>query len=198
MFVHVVHKFIDERYGDLFHLGFGVWHFANKYIACGVYLFFGSIILLVFLLVYLRIEPLAPFYAMIFLFFCAMLRKSTRYTRKTFIAFLFETGKLVSQITAILAGVGLIVGAMSGTGTANSFSRELVLMAGDNVVFLLIFGAMTSFILGIGMTATAWRHPLSVGEVHTARHCRERLTVSLQRMIRRAHHHPRSGRVKPG
>jgi TRAP transporter 4TM/12TM fusion protein len=117
--------------------------------------FFGSIILLVILLVYLRIEPLAPFYAMIFLFFCAMLRKSTRFTRKTFIAFLFETGKLVSQITAILAGVGLIVGAMSGTGTANAFSRELVLMAGDNVIFLLIFGALTSFILGIGMTATA-------------------------------------------
>jgi len=117
--------------------------------------FFGSIILLVIMLVYLRIEPLAPFYAMIFLFFCAMLRKNTRYTPKTFVAFLFETGKLVSQITAILAGVGLIVGAMSGTGTANSFSRELVLLAGGNVVFLLLFGAMTSFVLGIGMTATA-------------------------------------------
>jgi TRAP-type uncharacterized transport system fused permease subunit len=68
---------------------------------------------------------------------------------------LFETGKLVGQITAILAGVGLIVGSLSGTGVANSFSRELVVLAGGNYILLLIFGAITSFVLGIGMTVTA-------------------------------------------
>jgi TRAP-type uncharacterized transport system fused permease subunit len=38
---------------------------------------------------------------------------------------------------------------------ANSFSRELVLFAGGNTFLLLVFGAITSFILGIGMTVTA-------------------------------------------
>ena len=117
--------------------------------------FMGSIILLTVLLVYFRIEPIAPFYATIFVFACAMLRKETRFTPNTFIAFIFDAGKLISHITAILAGVGLIVGALSATGTANSFSRELVFLARENVPLLLLFGAMASFVLGIGMTATA-------------------------------------------
>lgn len=117
--------------------------------------FLGSILLLVFILVWIRIEAWAPFYTMLFLFACAMIRKETRYDIPRFLQFLYETGKLVGQITAILAGVGLIVGSLSGTGVANSFSRELVMLAGGNYILLLIFGAITSFILGIGMTVTA-------------------------------------------
>lgn len=117
--------------------------------------FLGSIVLLVFILVWVRIESWAPFFTMIFLFACAMIRKETRYDIPKFMQFLYETGKLVGQLTAILAGVGLIVGSLSGTGVANSFSRELVMLAGGHYLLLLIFGAITSFILGIGMTVTA-------------------------------------------
>jgi len=117
--------------------------------------FLGSLFLLVFILVYMRTESWAPFYVMIFLFACAMMRKETRYTWKTFVAFIVNSGRLLGQITAILAGIGLIMGALSGTGVANSFSRELVLFAGGNTALLLIFGAITSFVLGIGMTVTA-------------------------------------------
>jgi TRAP transporter 4TM/12TM fusion protein len=117
--------------------------------------FFGSILLLVFMLVYMRSEALAPFYTILFLFAAAMLRRSTRYNFKKFLHFLYETGKLLSQITAILAGVGLIVGSLSGTGVANAFSREIIMLAGKNYIMLLILGAVTSFVLGIGMTVTA-------------------------------------------
>lgn len=117
--------------------------------------FIGSLLLLIFILVYIRTEAWAPFYTIIFLFACAMLRKETRFNTKTFISFLVETARLVSQITAILAGVGLIIGSLSGTGVANSFSRELVILAGGNAALLLIFGAFASFVLGIGMTVTA-------------------------------------------
>jgi TRAP transporter 4TM/12TM fusion protein len=117
--------------------------------------FLGSLVLLIFILTYVRMESWAPFYTIVFLFACAMIKKSTRYTWKRFGDFLFDSGKLLGQITSILAGVGLIVGALSGTGLANSFSRELVVLAGGNVFLLLSFGAITSFILGIGMTVTA-------------------------------------------
>jgi len=117
--------------------------------------FLGSIILLTFILFYVRMEGWAPFYTIAFLFICAMMRKNTRLTWKKFVNFLFESGKLMAQITSILAGVGLIVGAVSGTGVANSFSRELVLLAGNNYLLLLFLGALTSFILGMGMTVTA-------------------------------------------
>ena len=61
----------------------------------------------------------------------------------------------MAQIVCLIAGIGLIVGAMSATGVANSFSRELVQYAHGNVPLMLLFGAMTSFVLGMGMTASA-------------------------------------------
>ena len=117
--------------------------------------FLGTIIMLVVILFYMRTEAWAPFIVMIFLFACAMLRKATRINLRGFISFLVDSGRLLAQIAGILAGIGLILGALSGTGVANSFSRELVQYAGGNVFLLLIFGALTSFVLGIGMTATA-------------------------------------------
>lgn len=117
--------------------------------------YLGTIILLVFFLLYMRTEAWAPYYAMIFLFLCAMIRKETRYTFKKIGEFAVESAKLLAQITAILAGVGLIVGALSVTGVANSFARELVILAHGNWILLLALGAFVSFILGMGMTVTA-------------------------------------------
>jgi len=117
--------------------------------------YIGALIILIYILVYMRIEAQAPFYTMIFLFSFAMIGKKTRYSWKKFVGFLVETGKLLGQIAAILAGIGLILGALSGTGVANAFSRELVLAAHGRLIPLLILGALTSFILGIGMTVTA-------------------------------------------
>jgi len=121
----------------------------------GGWFFLGTLVILIFILVYMRMEPQAPFYTMIFLFSCAMIRKETRYSWGRFVGFLIETGKLMGQIAAILAGIGLIVGALSGTGVANAFSRELVVAAHGRWILLLFLGAITSFILGIGMTVTA-------------------------------------------
>lgn len=117
--------------------------------------FLGAIILMVALLLFFRITSIAPFYTILFLFICTMFRKETRMNWKKFTDFLYESAKIVGQITAILAGIGLIVGAFSATGVANSFSRELILIAGDNILFLLLLGSLTSFVLGIGMTVTA-------------------------------------------
>ena len=57
--------------------------------------------------------------------------------------------------TAILAGIGLIIGSLSLTGKVGTIAYELVSFAGDNTILLLVMGAATSFILGIGMTVTA-------------------------------------------
>jgi TRAP transporter 4TM/12TM fusion protein len=121
----------------------------------GGWYFLGAVVLLVFILGYLRVEAWAPFFVMLFLFACAILRRHNRYNWRKFTDFWFESAKLVGQITAILAGVGLIVGSLSGTGVANSFSREIVVAAGDNYLVLLVLGAVASFILGMGMTVTA-------------------------------------------
>ncbi len=117
--------------------------------------FLGAIILLIILLVVFRITAIAPFYTIIFLFVCTLFNKKNRMDWQKVKNFLYESGAVVGQITAILAGIGLIIGAFSATGVANSFSRELILLAGDSIFLLLFLGAITSFVLGIGMTVTA-------------------------------------------
>lgn len=66
-----------------------------------------------------------------------------------------ETTENVANLVATLAGIGLVVGALSITGVGNAFSRELIQHAGDDVFLLLVFGALTSFVLGMGMTVSA-------------------------------------------
>ncbi len=49
----------------------------------------------------------------------------------------------------------MIVGALSVTGMAGTLVNDLVFLAGGNILVLLLMGAITSFIMGIGMTVTA-------------------------------------------
>ena len=51
--------------------------------------------------------------------------------------------------------MGLIVGALSITGLSGTLVNDLLFIAGDNLWLLLLMGAFTSFVLGIGMTVTA-------------------------------------------
>jgi TRAP transporter 4TM/12TM fusion protein len=69
--------------------------------------------------------------------------------------FIEANGRLLAELVAILAAVGLIIGGLMVTGMAGTFSGDLVRIAGGDVVLLLLMGAATSFILGIGMTVTA-------------------------------------------
>ena len=68
---------------------------------------------------------------------------------------IIDSVKNITNIVGILAGIGMIVGSLSYTGVGGAFSRELVQFAGSNVYLLLLFGAITSFILGMGMTVSA-------------------------------------------
>jgi TRAP-type uncharacterized transport system fused permease subunit len=54
-----------------------------------------------------------------------------------------------------LTGVGLIVGALSVTGLSGTLINDLLFLAGGSTGALLVMGALTSFVLGIGMTVTA-------------------------------------------
>ena len=65
------------------------------------------------------------------------------------------TGRALAELVAILAGVGFIIGAFSVTGLAGTLANDLVYIAGSNPLILLLMGAITSFIFGMGMTVTA-------------------------------------------
>jgi TRAP transporter 4TM/12TM fusion protein len=110
---------------------------------------------LVFLLVAMRREAHAPFYATALLMLLAMLRKETRFGVRTLLAFAADIGRILAELVTILAAVGLIIGALAVTGVAGTFSSDVIRMAGGNEFMLLALGALACFILGMGMTVTA-------------------------------------------
>jgi TRAP transporter 4TM/12TM fusion protein len=117
--------------------------------------YFLVIAVLCYFLLTLRVEAWAPFYASAVLLVLTMFRKETRLNGQALLNILFESGKVIMQLVAILAAAGLLIGGLSIPGIALSFSRELVILAGQNTLLILIVGAITSFILGLGMTTSA-------------------------------------------
>ncbi|UCH19421.1 MAG: TRAP transporter fused permease subunit [Deltaproteobacteria bacterium] len=117
--------------------------------------YLGAVAVLLYFLFILRLESQAPFISILFLLAFAMIRKETRFTVHSFLQFIQNTGKLLAELVAILAGAGMILGSLALTGVAAAFAREIVALAGGNVFFMLILGALASFILGMGMTITA-------------------------------------------
>ncbi|MAZ16779.1 MAG: C4-dicarboxylate ABC transporter [Ahrensia sp.] len=64
-------------------------------------------------------------------------------------------GRGLSEIIAIILAIGMIAGGLAATGILSTLSTELVFLAGDAPIMLLIMGALTSFVLGMGMTVSA-------------------------------------------
>jgi len=111
--------------------------------------------LLIWMLFFLRQEATAPFYATALLLIINQVLPYERWVWQDVKDFFSESGKLFAELIAILAGVGLLVGALSVTGLSGTIANDLIYLAGGNTLVLLMMGALTSFILGIGMTVTA-------------------------------------------
>jgi TRAP transporter 4TM/12TM fusion protein len=117
--------------------------------------YIAAFLVLIFLLVYLQREAVAPFIATGLLLALNQLSPDYRWDFKQAGEFLVATGKLLMELLTIMAGVGLIVGALSITGLSGTLVNDLLYLAGDSTLLLLLMGAFCSFLLGIGMTVTA-------------------------------------------
>ncbi|MEP1214185.1 MAG: TRAP transporter permease [Marinobacter sp.] len=114
-----------------------------------------SLVMLIYMLLVMRIEAYAPYYASLVLLGVALFKRDYRMNWTRAKAFIADLTTNVSNLVAILAGIGLVVGGLSYTGVAGAFSRELLLYADGSIPLMLIAGAITSFILGMGMTVSA-------------------------------------------
>jgi len=117
--------------------------------------FIFALILMVYFLMILNSEVQSAYYASLSLIALSMISKKTRLNKKKVVEMFTDMGRTISDIGTIIAAVGLIVGGLSITGVSYSFSRELIALVGDNVILILIAAAITSFILGMGMTVSA-------------------------------------------
>ena len=121
------------------------------------YLF--SLAALIYMLIWMRIEVFAPYFATFILILTSIVTSKLRGERVfnfgDFIELLIDAGKTIVNIVGILVGIGMIIGALSLTGVGPAFSSELLRFADGDVYLLLILGAVTSFVLGMGMTVSA-------------------------------------------
>lgn len=117
--------------------------------------FIFVIILLVFLLLVMKRENWAPWLATALLLILNQLFSRHRWGWTEVVGFLEANGRVFVELAAILAGVGLLVGAFSLTGLTGALTTELLHFAGKSPFLLMLMGALTSFVLGMGMTITA-------------------------------------------
>jgi TRAP transporter 4TM/12TM fusion protein len=111
--------------------------------------------LLVFLLVHLRLEALAPFWATGALVVLALLRRDTRWTLVRVRAFVVSAGTILTELVTVLASVGLLIGGLTVTGVIGTITSDLVRIAGGSVTALVLMTAIACFVLGTGLTITA-------------------------------------------
>ncbi|MHC2370708.1 TRAP transporter 4TM/12TM fusion protein [Bradyrhizobium diazoefficiens] len=108
------------------------------------------------MLLYFKRESHAPFYATaLLLVLNQFFSRDTRWTPGTIGKFLEVNGRTFVELVGILAGCGLLIGAFSMTGVVSSLANDLLHIAGDNPFLLLGMCALTSLILGLGLTTTA-------------------------------------------
>jgi TRAP transporter 4TM/12TM fusion protein len=110
---------------------------------------------LIYMMVALRMDTQAPFYATAILLVINQIMPKKRLTLSSAGDMLVGVGRSLAELVAVLLGVGLIVGAFSATGLAGTLVNELIFIAGDSTLALLLMGALTAFIFGMGMTVTA-------------------------------------------
>ncbi len=114
-----------------------------------------AIALLIFMLLVMKRESHAPFYATVMLLALNQAFNRERWTMATVWKFLELNGKTFAELIGILAGCGLLIGAFSVTGVISSLANDLLAIAGNNVLLLLAMAAITSLVLGLGLTTTA-------------------------------------------
>lgn len=111
--------------------------------------------LLIYMMVVMRRETAAPYASILLLLVINQFLPGHRMTLRKLGSIILGVGTSLAELTAVILGVGLIVGSFSATGLAGTLVNELLFIAGDNVFILLIMGALTAFVFGMGMTATA-------------------------------------------
>ncbi len=112
--------------------------------------------LLIFMLLVMRREALAPYFATpVLIALNQLFSRRHRWGWRDILAFVDTLAGLFANLVSILAAVGMIMGALAMTGVAATLVNDLLRIAGGAPLLLLIMGAMTGLLLGVGMTSTA-------------------------------------------
>ena len=113
------------------------------------------IALLIYMLLVMKRESHAPFYSTLMLLVLNQLFNKERWNWGTVMRFLELNGRTFVELVGILAGCGLLIGAFSLTGVISSLANDMLALAAGSALLLLAMAAITSLVLGLGLTTTA-------------------------------------------
>jgi TRAP transporter 4TM/12TM fusion protein len=120
------------------------------------YLFFIPILILVVFLVGLKTSPtMAGFWTTVVTFVITLLRKETRMGMKRIMDTLADGAIKSTQVAAVCACAGIIIGVTALTGVGLKISSILIDLGGISVLLSLFLAMVISLILGMGLPTTA-------------------------------------------
>lgn len=110
-------------------------------------------------LVYALVQNYSPmragFLAIIVLFLVSLLRKFTRMSWKVFLEAFSQAARNMMIVTVACAVAGIIMGVVGLTGLGLKFSSLVLAASGGITLLALIFIALASLVLGMGLPVTA-------------------------------------------
>jgi TRAP transporter 4TM/12TM fusion protein len=114
--------------------------------------FILAFMVLIWLLAVPRLIAQAPYYSTALLLVMVMIKERGVIRFEKSLELIHTIGRAIANLTVILLGIGFVIGSLSMTGLAFTFASNLASVAGDNVFLLLLLGALSSYMLGMGMT----------------------------------------------
>jgi len=119
--------------------------------------FLTVLVFLVWGLLYMRWEYMAPWYASLLMIGLSFFFKETRMTPKRLLKTLEQVGALITQTAAIILPIGFVVSGLTITGVTGSVTSGLVNLGGGNIFLVLLFGVGACYVMGMaGLSIVAY------------------------------------------
>ena len=119
--------------------------------------FLSVLIFLIWGLLYMRWEYLAPWYASLLMVALSCLNRQTWMTPQRLFATIRQIGELIAQTAAIILPIAFVVSGLTITGVTGSVTSGLVNLGGGNLFIVLLFGVGACFVMGMaGLAIVAY------------------------------------------
>lgn len=111
--------------------------------------FFTVLIFLIWGLLIMRWEYLAPWYATLLMIGLSFFNRNTWMTPKKLFTTIRQIGELIAQTSALIIPIAFVVSSMTITGLSGSLTSGLLALGGGNIFLILFLGVTACYIMGM-------------------------------------------------
>ena len=111
--------------------------------------FLTVLIFLVWGLLVMRWEYMAPWYASVLLIGLSFFNRNTWMTPTKFFATIRKIGELITQTSALILPVAFVVSGLTITGVTGSLTSGLLALGGGNMFLIMLLGIIACYVMGM-------------------------------------------------